>query len=135
MTDPNKQSFSLTYLDHFNIKNKKAGLSEPSGLALSHGTNALWTISDDTKKIFKLSLDGNLKKNGSFEIPDKSLEGITLDPTGAYLLTIKEGDNEIIQIQVDTQEVVERQRLVDMAGYETVAPHFIDSEANKGLEG
>ena len=81
MTDLNEQSFNLTYLDRFKIENEAEGLSEPSGLALSHGKNALWTVSDDTRRIFKLSLDGELKKDDSFDIPDTGLEGITLDPS------------------------------------------------------
>ena len=135
MTYLNQQSFSLTYLDRFKIENETAGLSEPSGLALSHGKNALWTISDDTKKIFKLSLDGDLKQNKSFKIPDKGLEGIVLDPTGEFLLTVKEDDNEIIKIKVDTQEVSDRQRLAKMAGFDAVAHYFASGGANKGLEG
>jgi len=71
MTHTNEQRFSLTYLDRFNIKNEEEGLSEPSGLALSHGKSALWTISDDTEKVFKMTLDGDLNKDKSFEIPDK----------------------------------------------------------------
>ena len=134
-TDLNEQSFSLTYLDRFNIENKAEGLCEPSGLALSHGQNALWTISDDTKKIFKLSLDGDLKKDDSFEIPDKELEGVTLDPTGEFLLAVKEESNEIIKIKVDTQEVADRQRLAEMASYDSIAHYFTGSRVNKGLEG
>ena len=129
------QGFSLTYLDNFKIENTAEGLSEPSGLTLSHSKNALWTISDDTKKIFKLGLDGDLKKDKSFKILDKGLEGITLDPTGEFLLAVKEDNNEIVKIDVDRQELVDRQRLCTMAGYEAVAHYFTDSNANKGLEG
>ncbi|MGI9489635.1 MAG: hypothetical protein ACR2RF_27850 [Geminicoccaceae bacterium] len=46
-------SFSLTYLDRFKIKDEEAGLTEPSGLALARDDDALWTISDDEKRIFK----------------------------------------------------------------------------------
>ncbi|MCB2263494.1 MAG: SdiA-regulated domain-containing protein [Candidatus Thiosymbion ectosymbiont of Robbea hypermnestra] len=138
MTDStclDEQGFSLSYLNHFKLGNAGEGLYEPSGLALSHGKNALWTISDDTKKIFKLSLDGNLKKKKSFEIPDKGLEGITLDPSGEFLLTIKEDDNEIIKIRIATRRVTDRQRLADMADYDTIARYFIGGGTNKGLEG
>ncbi len=134
-TDLNEQSFSLTYLDNFKIENAAEGLSEPSGLALSHRKNALWTISDDTKKIFKLSLNGDLKKDKSFKIPDKGLEGIVLDPTGEFLLTVKEENNEIIKIEVNTQKVADRQRLSAMAGFEAVADYFSGGGTNKGLEG
>lgn len=135
MTNLNEQSFSLTYLDRFNIKDKDEGLNEPSGVALSHGNNALWTISDDTRKIFKMSLDGDLNKGKSFKIPDNGLEGIALDPTGDFLFTVKEADNEIIKIKVDSEEVVYRQRLDEMVGYATVVDYFAGGKANKRLEG
>ena len=128
-------TLNLTYLERFKIENKSEGLSEPSGLALSRGKNALWTISDDTKKIFKLTLDGDLKKDKSFKIPDKGLEGITLTPDGESLFTIREDDNEIIRIEVDAQEVTDRHRLADMSGYDLVAKYFVDNGSNKGLEG
>ena len=128
-------SFSLTYLGRFEIENKAEGLSEPSGLALARGKDALWTVSDKTKRIFKLNLDGNLRKDKSFKIPDEGLEGIVLDPTGEFLLTVKEEDNEIIKIKIDTQEVVDRQRLAEMVGYHPVAEYFASGGANKGLEG
>ena len=131
----NGQSFSLTYLDRFRILNEKEGLKEPSGLTLSHEENALWTISDDTKKIFNLSLTGDLRKNRSFKISDKNLEGIALDPTCEFLLTVKEPVNEIIKIKVDSQEVVGRHRLADMAGYDAVKHYFTGGDKNKGLEG
>jgi uncharacterized protein YjiK len=131
----NELSFSLTYLDRIKIENKAAGLTEPSGLALSHEQDALWTISDDTKKFFKLSLDGQLQKDASFRIPDKGLEGIVLDPTGEFLLTVKEESNEIIKVNVDTREVADRKRLAGMAGFDEVASYFIGDGTNKGLEG
>lgn len=135
MTVRTEQSFSLTYLDRFKIENEEEGLSEPSGLALSHGKNALWTISDDTRKIFKMSLDGELKKDDSFEIPDNELEGIALDPSGKFLLTVKEIDNEIIKIKIDKEKVSNRQRLSKMAGYDAVEHYFAGAGGNKGLEG
>jgi uncharacterized protein YjiK len=128
-------SFSLTYLDRVSIKDEEVGLEEPSGLALSDGKNALWTVSDDTKSIFKLKLDGELQKDKSFVIAEKGLEGIALNRTGEFLLVIKEDDNEIIKINVDTQAIVDRKRLADMEGFDAVAHYFSGGGANKGLEG
>ena len=128
-------SLSLTYLARYNIEDESEGLNEPSGLALSHGKNALWTISDDTDKIFKLGLDGELKEEKSFTIPIEGFEGITLDPGGEFLFTIKEEHNVIITIQVDPQEVVARKGLAEMTGYDTVKQYFPTNEDNKGLEG
>ena len=131
----NKQNFTLTYLDRYDIECKESGLTEPSGLTLSHGKKALWTISDDTKKIFKLSRDGKLKEHDSFEILDMGLEGITLDPGGTYLFVVKEETNEVIQIQIGIRQVVARKPLADMTRYDTVEHYFNNSQFNKGLEG
>ncbi len=128
-------SLSLTYLEHFKIKNKSEGLCEPSGLTLSHQENALWTIGDDTKKIFKLGLDGKLIKDKSFKIPEKGLEGILLDPTGKFLFAIKEQTNEIMKIKIDTEKVTERNFLKEMMGYDAIASFFTNGGGNKGLEG
>ncbi len=126
---------SLTYLDRFKIKNKSQGLCEPSGVTLSDKKNALWIISDDTKKIFKLSLSGKLIKDKSFKIPEKGLEGIVIEPNGKFLLGIKEETTEIMRINIDTEKVIERNSLKEMVGYDAIASFFTDGEENKGLEG
>ncbi len=130
-------SFSLTYLDRHKIKNEDEGLNEPSGLVLSHGHDGFWTVSDDTEKIFKLDLEGRVVRGDSFKIPVKGLEGITLDPTGEFLLTVKEESNEIIRIEIAKREIAAQRRLARMADYDAIAPFFAgDGEnKNKGLEG
>jgi uncharacterized protein YjiK len=128
-------SFSLTYLDRSKIEDDEEGLTEPSGLALSQEGDALWTVSDDTKKIFKLSLDGKLAKDESFKVGEKGLEGIALDPTGGSLLVVKEESNEILTISIASEDVVSRHSLSDMAGFGEIAQHFSGGGANKGLEG
>ncbi len=71
----------------------------------------------------------------SFEIPVKGLEGITLDPTGEFLITVKEETNEVIRIEIAEQEITGQQPLANMAGYDAIAPFFAGGEDNKGLEG
>ena len=132
---PIEQNYHLTYLDSFNIKNKAEGLREPSGLVLSHKKNALWTISDDTNKIFKISLSGKLKKGQSFTLADTELEGITLIQDGKFILVVKESTNELIKISTDTQEINDRKCLSDMQGYDSIAVYFSNELTNKGLEG
>jgi uncharacterized protein YjiK len=128
-------SFSLTYLDRFKIDDEVAGLTEPSGLVLSQEGGALWTVSDDTKKVFKLSFHGKLQKDQSFKIDEKGLEGITLGPTGDSLLAVKEESNEILVISITSEKVASRHALSDMAGFDEVEQHFSGGGANKGLEG
>lgn len=128
-------SLSVTYLNRFTIKNERVGLNHPSGLTLSHERGSLWTVSDNTEKVFKLNLHGKVLIDKSFTIPDKELEGIALDSSGEYLYTVKERENEIIKINVNLREVAGRKRISEMAGYNMVAQYFVGSPPNKGLEG
>ncbi|MEZ4663163.1 MAG: SdiA-regulated domain-containing protein [Caldilineaceae bacterium] len=130
-----RSRMQLVYIDRFDIKNKEEGLREPSGLTLTAADDALWTVSDDEKKIFQLTLQGKLQKTQSFNFADKGLEGITLDPTGAFLLTVKEENNELFLIDINTHKVVQQKRLADLQGYSQVAADFANSAKNKGLEG
>lgn len=134
-TDAAQSTLRLVYIERHNIENKEEGLREPSGLALSSAGDALWTVSDDEEKIFQLSLNGEIITAQSFRIPDKGLEGIALDPTGAFLLVVQEEENELILVDVATHEVVQRKRLRDMLGYDQVAADFASGDSNKGLEG
>lgn len=127
--------FSLTYLDRFKIKNKKLGLTEPSGLALSPDGSGLWTVSDDTNRVFRLSLDGKLKRGRTFKVPDTELEGITAEPTGRYLFVVRETSNEIIKLDIAGRAVADRHRLADMDGYDAIADFFAGDDENMGLEG
>lgn len=126
---------NLTYLNRFKIKDKNVGLTEPSGLTLSHDGKGLWTISDDTRRIFSLTLEGKLQKSRSFKVPDKGLEGLTIDPTGKFLFAVREESNEVIKLNITKQRVAKRRRLASMTGYEAIAGFFAGSTENKGLEG
>lgn len=126
-------TFSLTFLNRFDIKDKDAGLKEPSGLTLDG--DGLWTVSDDTARVFRLRLDGVLDKDRSFDVPETGLEGITIDPSGRFLLTVREESNEIFKLDIAEQKVAKRRKLKKMDGYEAIAHFFEDDPENKGLEG
>ena len=51
---------TLTLIAQHRILDRAAGLNEPSGLTLNADGSALYTVSDDTKAIFKLDLKGRL---------------------------------------------------------------------------
>ena len=131
----------LTFVARFKIENEAVGLHAPSGLALSHGNNALWTVSGGANRVFKLNLDGDLQIEQPTQIPDRAregksldLEGISLDPTGKFLFVVHERENEIIKLNATTQQVVDRKLVSEMAGFDTVARYFVNSPKNKGLE-
>lgn len=132
---PTSGVLSLTFLAHFPLRNDAEGLTEPSGLALALERDGLWTVSDDTNRIFRLWLDGSVDADKTFHIDETGLEGIAHDPTGKFLLAVKEETNELLKIEIATRQVTVRQRLSGMAGFDAVAAHFAGDGENKGLEG
>ena len=69
-------SMRLELLHRHRIRDPGLGLNEPSGLTLSRDGSALYTVSDDTKAIFRLDLKGRVSVSDSFFIGLDDLEGI-----------------------------------------------------------
>lgn len=134
-SQPIALSFSLTYLDRYKIRDDAAGLKEPSGLVLSRKGDALWTVSDNKKRLFKLSLEGELLSDQSFMVDDEDLEGVTIDPATGALLVVKEGSNEILKVDVASKRVVSRHLVAEMAGFSAIGRYFSNGNDNKGFEG
>lgn len=135
MALPARHQFSITYLDRLDIENKRQGLREPSGLALCGDGQALWVVSDDTRRIFQIDLRGHIQPKASFAIDASGLEGITLDASGRHLLAVAEDGNTFLKAEIEARTIVQTAQLAAMAGYEPIAPYFASGPANKGLEG
>jgi uncharacterized protein YjiK len=127
-------SFSLTYLDRFKVKDDDERVAEPSGLVVSKEGDALWTVSDDRKSVFKISLEGDPLNHQSFKIGEKDLEGIALGPTNDRLVVVKEETNEILEVSLASKSVVARHALSAMVGFSDIERHFPNGD-DKGLEG
>lgn len=128
-------NIQLDFVERLSIRDPAAGLTEPSGLALSANGDAFWTVSDDTKSIFKLGLDGQLLLGDSFAVDQTELEGIALDNTGSFLYAVQEQGNRLLKISTATGKTVGKYRVSEMLGYERVAKRFAHPGKNKGLEG
>lgn len=134
-TSSDDPDFSLTYLESFKIGDEDEGIEEPSGLALSHDRKALWTVSDNQKRIFCIGLDGTLDQDASFKISKEGLEGIATGSSENVLLAVREDGNELLEIGISEEEITARRALSELDGYDAIAHHFQGSDANKGLEG
>ena len=108
---------SLTYQKRFEIEDRDAGLIEPSGLALADDGQGLWTVSDDTKRVFRLDLEGKVQPDQSFK------------------LAVREESNEIFKLKIDKRGRAKTYPLADMAGYRVIKHLFAMGGENKGLEG
>lgn len=125
----------IAFVEAIPIADHSEGLTEPSGLAVSNDGRHLWTVSDDTERIFLLGLDGDLKRKRSFRVDGTGFEGIAADPTGKTLLAVSEDTSEIIVIDIAAEAIVRRHALSGMAGYEKIRDAFEGGGDNNGLEG
>ena len=129
------EELTLSLIGEHRILDKGAGLNEPSGLTLNTDGTALYTVSDDTKAIFKLDLKGRLRISESFFIGVDDLEGIAISADGSRLLAVQEDTNSIITVAIASRKEISSRPLAAMENYGLVAHHFPDPPDNKGLEG
>jgi len=132
MTDA---TLSLSLIGDHRILDKAAGLNEPSGLTLNHDGSALYTVSDDTKAVFRLDLKGRLSIAESFFIGVDDLEGIAINADGSQLHAVQEETNAVITIDIASRRELSRRPLAAMANYDSIKRYFPDPPDNKGLEG
>ncbi len=92
---------------------------EPSGLAINNAGNVLYTVSDETNKIYKLSTTGTLLQTYNFEGND--LEGISFSDNKLYV--VEERNKNIIEFSM-------------LDGATTVhSINYSNNELNSGIEG
>ena len=94
-------------------------VTEPSGLAIDEKNDVLYTVSDNTNNIYKLSKNGSVLKEYNIDADD--LEGITI--FNSELLIVDERTKQIIEYNPVNNELTK---------------HTIDyenTEANSGFEG
>ena len=125
--------FSLKPLDHFDIRNEKAGLTEPSGIALTSDGKALLVVDDGSGHVFKLGLDGKLIK--AFAIDAGDLEGITVAVDGEPVYAVGEKGHQVLEINLAESHISVRKLLEDMDGYGPIRALIEDGDPKKGLEG
>ena len=128
-------SFRLELLSRHSIRDPSLGLNEPSGLTLNRDGSALYTVSDDTKAIFRLDLKGRVSVADSFFIGLDDLEGIAISRDDSELLVVQEVTNSLVIVDLNTRRERSRRPLSAMTNYATIAKHFPDLPDNKGLEG
>lgn len=130
--------FSLTLLRSIKIADPSMRFDEPSDLSLDPTSQILWSVSDDTNRIFALGPSGKLDKRRSFDLDANDLEGIAVLGAGELIAT-KEDTNEILRLKTPSKtteigQIVERKELSELEGFNTVEK-FFRGDPNKGLEG
>ena len=127
--------FRLELIQRQRISDGGLGLSEPSGLTLNADGTALYSVSDDTRAIFRMDLNGRVSTSESFSVSAIGLEGIALSSDGRRLLVVQEETNAVISIDLASRRELKQSPLAAMANYADIAKHFPARPDNKGLEG
>ncbi|WP_164887196.1 SdiA-regulated domain-containing protein [Hahella sp. KA22] len=123
---------SLQFTELHSVKNKAQGLTEPSGLTLD-ANGGLWTVSDDTAKLFLLDRQGRTLK--SIDAPASGFEGVAYDAKHHRLIAVKEESNEFFVFDLASGKPVAQRRLSDFEYFAQSATFFAQTKKNKGLEG
>ncbi len=113
---PKQQESDLELIATYNLI-----VPEPSGLSLNYNTSYLWVVSDQTGKVYKVSLDGRTLQTLAYTGED--LEAVTQNPVDKTLWVAEERSREIVQL--------------DTLGNELARFHIPveQIDANNGLEG
>jgi uncharacterized protein YjiK len=128
-------SMRLELLSRHRIRDPGLGLNEPSGLTLNRDGSALYNVSDDTKAIFRLDLQGTVSVSDSFFIGLDNLEGIAIRSDDSELLVVQEESNSVVVVDLNSRKERYRRPLSAMTNFDTIAHHFPDPPDNNGLEG
>ena len=128
-------STHLELLSRHRIRDPGLGLNEPSGLTLNCDGSALYTVSDDTKAIFRLDLKGRVSVAESFFVGLDDLEGIAIRRNDSELLVVQEESNSVVVVDLHSRKERCRRPLSAMTNYATIAHHFPNPPHNNGLEG
>jgi len=103
------------------IKVIQLAVKEPSGLCFSANKNAFYTVSDNSGKVYKLSLTGAIIETLSYVGDD--LEGVTVDPNNGNIYIVEERRRELVKLDSKGKEINRKHINIE------------ENSANKGLEG
>jgi uncharacterized protein YjiK len=103
------------------VSQNELSVPEPSGLTFSSDKKSLYTVSDQSGKVYKLSLTGEILTTLSFVGDD--LEGITIDPDNGQIWVVEERSRNVIKLNASGNELYRFQLKIEQ------------NEDNSGLEG
>jgi uncharacterized protein YjiK len=125
------EHMTLRFVGSHKIADRPHAFTEVSGLSLARD-GGFWSVSDNAARLFQLDEDGKIRHASSPDA-EPGLEGVALDVAGGRILVVREDTREILAWAEDG--TVTRHPILGMDGGNGLAAHFLDSDANDGLEG
>ncbi len=103
-------ALELKYISHLPLHFPEISLTEPSGLGVAPDGSGFWIVSDETKTVFRLDADGEIRPFLGRDDRLRDLEGVAFDTRTAQLLMVSERTSSVIVVSFDPPhrlEVVE----------------------------
>lgn len=122
--DPERQPVPVSVFTSQNLRFVAAyplNVSEPSGLSLSRDRQSLWTVSDNSGKIYQLNLSGDILS--SFQSERYDLEGITVIDAN-HLAFISERERKIVVARKIGGRVLQ-QAAIAIPGFDNKGPEAL----------
>jgi len=125
----------LTFVATGKVADKDKEFDEPSGLAFAADGEPLWSVSDNSPRLYQIAHDGKVVNSIKLGSKMDDLEGVTWDAGRSRVLLVRERSAEVIELDPAAPEHLVRHALHDMEGYDKIATIFSAGDANNGLEG
>ncbi len=93
-------ALELKYMSNLPLHLPEIGLTEPSGLAIAADGSGFWIVSDETKTVFLLDADGEIRPFLGRDDRMRDLEGVAVDTRTAQLLAVSERTSSIIVVSL-----------------------------------
>jgi uncharacterized protein YjiK len=126
-------ALELKYMSHLPLHLPEIGLTEPSGLAVDPDGSGFWIVSDETKTVFRLDADGEIRPFLGRDDRMRDLEGVAVDTGKARLLAVSERTSSIIVVSLDPPHRLEVVELGALPTPTNLADALQDHD--NGLEG
>ncbi|MGV6847310.1 MAG: SdiA-regulated domain-containing protein [Marinibacterium sp.] len=125
----------LTLRSSVRIHDRKAGLTEPSGLSLDPDSGRLWTVSDGHRRLFEMDRKGRVRSVRKLSLKKSDPEGVTA-LSGGRVAVVCERRSRIAIFDRKTGRCLTAGRLPDMAGAGALPGGLRTGKAGRnGLEG
>ncbi len=98
-----------------------SGVPEPSGLVLDQDGEHLWTVSDQTGFMYRLTMSGNLVEE--IDLDGEDLEGIAVNPADGSIFVVEESLGQVLNFDREGNLL------------QRITVEGLPSMGNSGLEG
>ena len=126
----------INFISQRAIANVDLEFDEPSGLVFDVDKKSLWTVSDDTSKLFNLDLKGDINRKKTINSPLDESEGITLNKKRNLLVAVIESQYpKVVTVELDSGKH-KNYLLSEMKNFSLIKKFFKLQTLNKshGLE-